>query len=143
MEFNLYSLDKSRYSCSFGNSKFNLYQNLNLFGYSSLIDNLYMLDTNASFNESLHINKRGTKCKLTNENYAMLWHKRLGHIFKQRTGTLLLDGILDSLDLIDFTVCVERSKRKQTNIRKLGSKRSSGVLELIHTNICGPFPTAS
>ena len=43
-------LDKSRYSCSFGNRKFNLYQNSNFVGTGSLIDNLYMLDTNASFN---------------------------------------------------------------------------------------------
>ena len=59
------SLGKSRYYCLFGNSKFSLYQNSNLVDTRSLIDNLYMLDTNASFNGSLHINKHSTKCKLT------------------------------------------------------------------------------
>ena len=34
-------------------------------------------------------------------------------------------------------------KGKQTNIRKFGARRSSGVLELVYTDICGPFPTAS
>ncbi|RDX70112.1 hypothetical protein CR513_50683, partial [Mucuna pruriens] len=29
------------------------------------------------------------------------------------------------------------------NKRKLGAKRAKDVLELIHTDICGPFPTAS
>ena len=38
---------------------------------------------------------------------------------------------------------VECIKGKQTNMRKLGANRSSGVLELIQTNICKPFPTAS
>ena len=47
------------------------------------------------------------------------------------------DEILDSLDLIDFKVCVECIKGKQIYVRKLGAKRSSNVLELIYTNICG------
>ncbi|RDY08212.1 hypothetical protein CR513_07580, partial [Mucuna pruriens] len=29
------------------------------------------------------------------------------------------------------------------NERKLGAERAKDVLELIHTDICGPFPTAS
>ena len=53
------------------------------------------------------------------------------------------DEIFDSLDLTKFKVCVECIKGKQINIRKLGTKRSSSVLELIHTDICWPFPTAS
>ena len=73
----------------------------------------------------------------------MLWHKRLGHISKQRIERLVSDGILDSLDLRDFKVCIECIKGKQTNVRKLSANRSSNVLELIHTDICGPFPTAS
>ena len=51
--------------------------------------------------------------------------------------------ILESLNLTDFKVCVECVKEKWTNIRKLGAYRSSGVLELIHTDICEPFPMAS
>ena len=66
------SLDKSGYSCLFGNSKFSLYQNSNLVGTGSLIDNVYMLDTNAFFNELLYINKRGTKHKLIDENFVVL-----------------------------------------------------------------------
>ena len=45
-------------------------------------DNLYLLDTIASFNESLHLSTRGIKRKLTNDNSATLWHKRLGHVSK-------------------------------------------------------------
>ena len=32
---------------------------------------------------------------------------------------------------------------KKTNIRKLGAERAKDVLELVHTDICGPFPTTS
>ena len=78
-----------------------------------------------------------------NENSATLWHKRLGHISKQRIQRLVLDEILDPLDLSDFEVCIECIKGKRTNIRKLGAKRAKDILELVHTDICGPFPTPS
>ena len=139
------TLDKFGYFCSFGNSQFSLSLNSNIIGTGSLsfYDNLYLLDTVVSFNETLHVNSRGMKRKLTNENSASLWHKRLGHISKSRIERLVSDGILDSLDFTDFEVCVDCIKGKQTNIRRLGANRASDVLELIHTDICGPFPTAS
>ena len=43
----------------------------------------------------------------------------------------------------DFQVCIECIKGKQTNLRKNDANRCGDVLELIHTNICGPFPTSS
>ena len=63
-------LDTSGYCCSFGNGKVILYQNSNLVLSGSLLryDNLYLLDTIASFNESLHVSTVGIKRKLTNEN---------------------------------------------------------------------------
>jgi len=136
------SLDKFGFSCSFGNNKVSLYQNLNMVGSDSLIDNLYMLDVVSSYNEILQISSRGTKWKL-NENLATIWHKHLGHISKQRIQRLVLDEIRDPLDLSDFEVCVECIKGKWTNIRKLGAERAKDVLELVHTDICGPFPSTS
>jgi len=55
----------------------------------------------------------------------------------------MVDGILEPLDLKDFQVCIECIKGKRTNERKLSAQRAKDVLELIHTDICGPFPTAS
>ena len=67
-------LDTSGYCCSFGNGKVILYQNSNLVGSGSLLhyDNLYLLDTIASFNESLHVSTVGIKRKLTSENSSSL-----------------------------------------------------------------------
>ena len=78
-----------------------------------------------------------------NENSSMLWHKRLGHISNQRIQRLVSERILDPLDFSDFQVCIECSKEKQTNMKKKNANRCSDVLELIHTDICGPFPTPS
>jgi len=131
----IFSLDKFGFSCSFGNNKVSLYQNSNLIGFGFLIDNLYMLDVNCSYNEILQTNSRGTKGELKN-NSATLWHKRLGHISKQRIQRLVSDEILEPLDLSDFEVCVECIKGKRTNIRKLGADRAKDILELVHMDIC-------
>ncbi|KAL3613382.1 hypothetical protein CASFOL_042795 [Castilleja foliolosa] len=138
-------LDKFGYLCSFGNNKFNLSLNSNIVGTGSLstFDNLYLLDTLASYNETLHLQSHGTKRKLNDENSANLWHKRLGHISKSRIERLVSKGIINSLDFSDLNVCVECIKGKQTKHKKLGAYRSMDVLELIHTDICEPFPTAS
>ncbi|GJU71726.1 putative zinc finger, CCHC-type containing protein [Tanacetum coccineum] len=41
----------------------------------------------------------------------------------------------------DFEKCVERIKGKMTKRNKKGATRSIELLELIHTDICGPFPS--
>ena len=53
------------------------------------------------------------------------------------------DEILNSLDFTDFDICINCIKGKQTNKRRFEANRTSDVLELIHTDICGPFPTAA
>ena len=86
-------LDKFGCYCSFGNSKFSLSLNSNVIGTGSLSvhDNLYLLDTVASFNETLYTSIRDTKRKLTDKDSIMLWHKRLGHISKQRIQRFVSD----------------------------------------------------
>jgi transposase InsO family protein len=101
-----------------------------------------MLDIECPYNNIMQIESHGTKQKLNN-NSATLWHKRLGHISKQRIQRLMSEGILESLDLSDFQVCIDCIKGKQTNKRNFDADRAKDVLELIHTDICGPFPTDS
>ena len=138
-------LNKFGYTCSFGNNKFSLFQNSNLVGTGSLsyVDNLYMLDTIASYHETLQLSTQGNKRKLTNENSSSLWHKRLGHISTRRIERLVSYGILDSIDFADFEIFTNCIKGKQTNTRRFGANRATDVLQLIHTYICGPFPTVS
>lgn len=101
-----------------------------------------MFDIKCPYNKIMQIESHGTKQKL-NENSATLWHKRLGHISKQRIQRFMSDGILRSLDLSDFQVCIQYIKGKQTNKTNFHAERAKNVLELIHTDICGPLPTGS
>ena len=81
----------------------------------------------------------GVKRTLFKNNSANLWHRRLGHISKQRLKTLEKNKILPKLDYSDLNDCIECFKGKLTNIRKTTAVRSTKLLELIHTDICGPF----
>ena len=48
------------------------------------------------------------------------------------------DKVLSTLDFTDFKTCISCIKEKRTNKSKKGAKRSFELLEIIHTNICGP-----
>ena len=114
-------LDKLSYTCYFENSEFSLYLNSHIIGIGSLsgFDDLYLLDIIASYYETLHVSSRGIKIKLTNENSMTLWHKRLGHMSKNRIERLVSNGVFDSLDFTNFTICVECIKGKQTKNKRL------------------------
>ena len=73
-----------------------------------------------------------------NEESSILWHKRLGHISIGRIKKLVNKGVLSTLDFADFETCLHCIKGKQTNKSKKGAKRSTNLLEIIHTDICYP-----
>jgi len=70
----------------------------------------------------------------------MLWHQRLGHISRDRMLRLVKDDVLPTLDFNDFETCVKCLKGKMAKGNKKGATRSSSLLEIIHTDICVPFP---
>lgn len=72
----------------------------------------------------------------------MLWHKRLVHISRDRMTRLVKDGILPSLDFSDFETCIQCLKGKMAKGNKKGATRSSNLLEVIHTDISGPYPAS-
>ncbi|RVW32685.1 Retrovirus-related Pol polyprotein from transposon TNT 1-94 [Vitis vinifera] len=90
---------------------------------------------NDTTHNSLHV-QTGIKRCFVNEDSSTLWHRRLGHISKDRIKRLVNDRVLSTLDFIDFETCVDCIKGKQTNKSKRGATRSSAILEIIHTDIC-------
>jgi hypothetical protein len=63
---------------------------------------------------------------------------------KGRIEHLNREEILPQLDFSDLDQCIDCIKEKfAKQIRKDGAKRSSGILELIHTDIWGPFNVKS
>ena len=72
-----------------------------------------------------------------------LWHKRLGHISRERMERLIKNEILSYLDFTDLNICVGCIKGKQTKHTKKWATRSTQLIEIVHTDICGPFDVSS
>ena len=140
----IFKLGKFGYCSSFENSKFSISLNSNVTctGSLSMYDNLCWIMLSHLMNPCIqvHVIK---KRKLTDKDSVMLWYKQLGHIFKQRIQRLVSDGILHALNMTNFQICIECIKGKQIDKGKLGANRSTNILELIHSDIYGPFPTTS
>jgi len=139
-------LDCLGFNFKIENGVFHLYRHTYYYGSGTLCDGLYRLNLNFNFTNSLfnveHVSS--SQCNVQNENSAFLWHQRLGHISKERIMRLVKNEILPQLDFGDWDVCVDCIKGKQTkHISKNSATRSNELLELIHTDICGPFDIPS
>ena len=130
-------------SFNFSDSGFSIFRNFEFIGYGILSDGLYRLCLqNENTHSSMHVSTGLKRC-IMNEDSSNLWHRRLGHISIERVKRLVKDGVLGTLDFTDFDTCVGCIKGKQTNKHKIGAKRSSSLLEIIHTDICCPDMNAN
>jgi hypothetical protein len=143
---NLISVSKLEvfgYGFWFINSTFSIFRDNNFIGGEIKIDGLFKLSLDPNFENnylSLHTDI-GIKRSLVDENSAWQWHKRLRHISIERIKRLVSDGVLQNLDFTNFGTCVDCIKEKQTIKTTKGGRRSYEILEIIHTDICGPFLT--
>ncbi|GJU76400.1 retrotransposon protein, putative, ty1-copia subclass [Tanacetum coccineum] len=75
---------------------------------------------------------------------SKLWHSRLGHVNKKRIAQLQKDGVLESFDFKLDDVCESCLLGKMTKSPFTGScERGEGLLDLVHTDVCGPFRSAT
>jgi len=56
---------------------------------------------------------------------------------------LIKNKILPNLDFTNLNICVDCIKGKQTKHTKKGATRSTQLLEIVPTDICGPFDVSS
>jgi len=91
-----------------------------LIGSGTLYDGLYRLNLDNLYAETLMIlhHNVGIKRSLVNECSAFSWHKRLGHISKERLERLVKNEILPSLDFTDLNVCVDLLKANKQNTQR-------------------------
>nr|GEW71402.1 retrotransposon protein, putative, Ty1-copia subclass [Tanacetum cinerariifolium] len=74
---------------------------------------------------------------------SKLWHSHLGHVNKKRIAQLQKDGVLESFDFKSDDVCKSCLLGKMTKSPFTGTcKRGEGLLDLVHTDVCGPFRSA-
>ncbi|GKA99274.1 retrotransposon protein, putative, ty1-copia subclass, partial [Tanacetum coccineum] len=75
---------------------------------------------------------------------SKLWHSHLGHVNKKRIAQLQKDEMLESFDFKSDDVCECCLLGKMTKSPFIGScERGEGLLDLVHTDVCGPFQSAT
>ena len=75
------------------------------------------------------------RCKVDNDSATYLWHCRLGHIGVKHMKKLHADGLLESLD-----ACEPCLMGKMTKTPFSGTMdQANDLLEIIHTDVCGPM----
>ncbi|KAK1406103.1 hypothetical protein QVD17_41389 [Tagetes erecta] len=140
-------LDINGFDVAHGRGKVTISFNSLLIGFGYLngpVDAcLYKLELDHEFSKSLlsyNVNANSTKRKRDSETSSMLWHQCLGHISRDRMSRLVKDEVLPNLDFSDFETCVKCLKGKMAKGNKKGATTSSNLLEIIHTDISGPYP---
>jgi hypothetical protein len=91
---------------------------------------------NKNVSSSENINR---KRKRTHDASSKLWHCRLGHISRERIERLVKNEIISPLEFLDLEQCIKCIKVKYVKKIRKDVKRSVRILEIIHTDICGPF----
>ena len=132
-------LDMYDYSFEIKSNVISLFLNSNKVGCCYMSNGLYRLclspnDIYVAYTAGKVVSKR----PLPKEQSYALWHKRLGHISKDRVERLIKTNILPALKN-DLETCVDCCRGKMTKIRKKTAVRSSDLLEVIHTDISGPY----
>ena len=107
-----------------------------------LCDNLYLLEP-----KTLQIYSHETNHKRKESspvNQTQLWHLRLGHINLERIRRMVTGGLISPLDVIALPVCEPCLEGKMTMwpFKAIGY-RAKEILDLVHTNICGPMSTSA
>ena len=132
-------LDSYDYSFEIKSNVISIFLNSNKVGCCHMSNGLYILslspnDIYVAYTAEKVVSKR----PLPKEESYALWHKRLGHISKDRVERLIKTNILPALKN-DLEICVDCCRGKMTKTRKKTAVRSSDLLEVIHTDISGPY----
>jgi hypothetical protein len=126
------------YSLKYENNGCSIYMNNIFYGHAPVVNGLFLL--NLKSNETHIHNIEAKRCKVDSDNPTYLWHCRLGHIGVKCMKKLHSDGLLESLDFESFDTCEPCLMGKM--IKTLFSEimeRATDLLEIIHTDGCGPM----
>ena len=127
-----------QYSYSFKskNNCCSIYMNKTFYGHTFNINGLLNLDRSET-----HIHTIDAKrCKVDNDSATYLWHCRLDHTGVKHMKKLHVDGFLESLDYESFDACEPCLMGKMTKTSFSGTmERANDLLDIIHTNVCGPM----
>ena len=135
------SLTRKNYEFHFKNDVCNIFYGNEMVGMGYLIQGLYYVD-NIANNKRPKINVSNANTILINDasNSKYLWHLRLCHIAEDRITKLERMGILSNLESASNSTCEACLQGKMTRSPFVGQMaRAKDLLEIIHSDVCGPF----
>ena len=93
-----------------------------------------------SLNDNIfHIDKKQKREEINN---TLLWHCRLGHISETRINKLYKEKFFNPYDYESLRTCESCLMGKMTKTPFSGhGERTSELLGLVHTDVCGPMTT--
>ncbi|KAK2410217.1 putative mitochondrial protein [Trifolium repens] len=100
-------------------------------------------------NSNLYVVQLGvSKCYINtcdNDSSSELWHKRLGHMSEKGLSILAKKNVLNGVSDARLKKCSHCLAGKQRRVSFMSSepKRKSEVLDLVHSDVCGPMKTRS
>ena len=104
--------------------------------FAFIVNGLFILN----FDDSHVCNINAKRSRLADLNSTYTWHCCLDHISEKRMKKLHSDGLLTSFDFESYETCEACLLGKMTKTSFTGFlERASYLVELIHTDVCGPI----
>ncbi|GAU34373.1 hypothetical protein TSUD_217130 [Trifolium subterraneum] len=144
MDCNLLSvgqLIEKGFSVSIKNEKFELYDP------ASLLVLRTPLTTNRTFNSMINSTEVACMKTVTENQQSWLWHLRFGHLNFRYLNQLVSKEMVTGLPKLDVPEkicdgCLVGKQARNVFTKEL-PMRSSSVLEVVHSDVCGPFDEKS
>jgi hypothetical protein len=90
------------------------------------------------------VHKDTTHIANSSDDGVMLWHEKLGHL--NMASLKELNAMVDGMNLKEEPLhhiceaCI-KGKHQRTSFPNDGATRASQLLEIVHTDVCGPMRT--
>ena len=107
-------------------------------GSGKLRNNLYVLDVREKNEKFHHVNVA------SNEHLEDLWHQRFGHLSRNNLRLLRDQKLVSGMDFqsakeSDFCEGCAHGKQNRASFPKGQASRASEILEIVHSDVCGPM----
>ena len=105
------------------------------------------MSSNKTFKIEIQIQQDQECLSVTEDTKSWLWHKRYGHLNFKRLRMMSNNKIVTGITNVQQpskvcdSCCESKQSRKSYNTEI--TTRSLAVLNLVHTNVCGPFERVS
>jgi hypothetical protein len=108
--------------------------------FASIVNGIFILNL-----DDAHVyNVNAKRPRLNELSPTYMWHCCLGHISENRMKRLHSDGLLTSFDFESYETCEACLMGKMTKAPFTGfPERAADLLELVHTDVCGPMSTTA